>query len=251
MKYSIFHTSNCGSTLLATLLRNNIKTFSEPTWIDSIYLQKPNEFLKEYNYSKWDDIVKEKKLSHDDNTLIKYPSYASFLSNVVSGKKIFLYRDLRDHIEKITSFQKQSTMFRRLTYHYEIFKLRNLFPDVNPENHRQKLAFVWAHHMFDISKSKNVLFIKSNDFFLHPIEIVDKVTKFFDIDSVKDFDPLSFHVKKDFLRKDDPLDKINVSYKRPFKVKRGCINSTRWYKLEEWCYTNFDFLPNFLSKINE
>jgi len=251
MKYSIFHTSNCGSTLLATLLRFNIKTFSEPTWIDNIYLQKPNEFLKEYNYSRWDDIVKEKKLSHDDNTLIKYPSYASFLSNVVSGKKIFLYRDLRDHIEKITSFQKGSTMIRRLTYHYEIFKLRNLFPDVNPENHRQKLAFVWAHHMFDISKSKNVLFIKSNDFFLHPIEIVDKVTKFFDIDSVKDFDPLSFHVKKDFLRKDDPLDKINVLYKRPFKVKRGCINSTRWYKLEEWCYTNFDFLLNFLSKINE
>ena len=251
MKYSIFHTSNCGSTLLATLLRFNIKTFSEPTWIDNIYLQKPNEFLKEYNYSRWDDIVKEKKLSHDDNTLIKYPSYASFLSNVVSGKKIFLYRDLRDHIEKITSFQKGSTMIRRLTYHYEIFKLRNLFPDVNPENDRQKLAFVWAHHMFDISKSKNVLFIKTNDFFLHPIEMVDKVTKFFDIDSVKDFDPLSFHVKKDFLRKDDPLDKINVSYKIPFKVKRGYINSTRWYKLEEWCHSNFDFLPNFLSKINE
>jgi len=159
MKYSIFHTSNCGSTLLATLLRNSVKTYSEPTWIDKIYLQKPDEFLKKYNYDKWDDTVKRKKLSHEDNTLVKYPSYASFLSNVVSGKKIFLYRNLRDHMEKINIEDKGSTWFRRISYHYEIFKLRNLFPDVKPENDRQKMAFVWAHHLFDISKSQNVLFL--------------------------------------------------------------------------------------------
>ena len=251
MKYSIFHTSNCGSTLLATLLRNNIKTFSEPTWIDSIYPLKTDDFLKEYNNSKWDDIVKGKKLLHEDHTLVKYPSCTSFLSNVVSGKKIFLYRDLRDHIEKIMSKDKKSTKHRRLSYHYEIFKLRNLFPHVKPKNDRQKLAYVWAHHMFDISKSQNVMYLKSNDFFLHPKDTVNKVTKFFDINSVKDFDPLSFHVKRDFLRKDDPLDKINVTHKIPFKVKRGCIKSTRWYELEEWCYSNFNFLPNFLSKIND
>tara|TARA_B100000683_G_scaffold56629_1_gene54286 strand:+ start:1798 stop:2547 length:750 start_codon:yes stop_codon:yes gene_type:complete len=249
MKYSIFHTSNCGSTLLATLLRNSIETYSEPTWIDKIYLQKTDEFLGEYNYEKWDDIVKRKKLFHKDNTLVKYPSYASFLSNVVSGKKIFLYRDLRDHMEKITSQDKGNTLFRRISYHYEIFKLRNLYPDVKPKNDIQKMAFVWAHHLLDISKSQNVLFLKSNDFFLHPIEIVNKVTKFFDITPVKDFDPLSFHVKKDFLRRDEPLDEIIVSYRRPFKVKKGYVKSDRWFKLEDWCYENFDFLPNFLSKI--
>tara|TARA_Y100001958_G_scaffold79425_1_gene53619 strand:- start:30 stop:779 length:750 start_codon:yes stop_codon:yes gene_type:complete len=249
MKYSIFHTSNCGSTLLATLLRNSIETYSEPTWIDKIYLQKTDEFLREYNYEKWDDIVKRKKLFHKDNTLVKYPSYASFLSNVVSGKKIFLYRDLRDHMEKITSQDKGNTLFRRISYHYEIFKLRNLYPDVKPKNDIQKMAFVWAHHLLDISKSQNVLFLKSNDFFLHPIEIVNKVTKFFDITPVKDFDPLSFHVKKDFLRRDEPLDEIIVSYRRPFKVKKGYVKSDRWFKLEDWCYENFDFLPNFLSKI--
>ena len=249
MKYSIFHTSNCGSTLLATLLRNSIETYSEPTWIDKIYLQKTDEFLEEYNYEKWDDIVKRKKLFHKDNTLVKYPSYASFLSNVVTGKKIFLYRDLRDHMEKITSQDKGNTLFRRISYHYEIFKLRNLYPDVKPKNDIQKMAFVWAHHLLDISKSQNVLFLKSNDFFLHPIEIVNKVTKFFDITPVKDFDPLSFHVKKDFLRRDEPLDEIIVSYRRPFKVKKGYVKSDRWFKLEDWCYENFDFLPNFLSKI--
>ena len=249
MKYSIFHTSNCGSTLLATLLRNSIETYSEPTWIDKIYLQKTDDFLKEYNYDKWDDIVKIKKVSHKDNTLVKYPSYASFLSNVVSGKKIFLYRDLRDHMEKITSQDKENTLFRRISYHYEIFKLRNLYPDVKPKNDIQKMAFVWAHHLLDISKSQNVLFLKSNDLFLHPIEIVNKVTKFFDITPVKDFDPLSFHVKQDFLRIDEPLDEIIVSYRRPFKVKKGYVKSDRWFKLEDWCYENFDFLPNFLSKI--
>jgi len=249
MKYSIFHTSNCGSTLLATLLRNSIETYSEPTWIDKIYLQKTDEFLREYNYEKWDDIIKRKKLFHKDNTLVKYPSYASFLSNMVSGKKIFLYRDLRDHMEKITSQDKGNTLFRRISYHYEIFKLRNLYPDVKPKNDIQKMAFVWAHHLLDISKSQNVLFLKSNDFFLHPIEIVNKVTKFFDITPVKDFDPLSFHVKKDFLRRDEPLDEIIVSYRRPFKVKKGYVKSDRWFKLEDWCYENFDFLPNFLSKI--
>ena len=205
--------------------------------------------MGEYNYEKWDDIVKRKKLFHKDNTLVKYPSYASFLSNVVSGKKIFLYRDLRDHMEKITSQDKGNTLFRRISYHYEIFKLRNLYPDVKPKNDIQKMAFVWAHHLLDISKSQNVLFLKSNDFFLHPIEIVNKVTKFFDITPVKDFDPLSFHVKKDFLRRDEPLDEIIVSYRKPFKVKKGYVKSDRWFKLEDWCYENFDFLPNFLSKI--
>ena len=32
MKYSIFHTSQCGSTFLATLLKNNKKTYAEPPW---------------------------------------------------------------------------------------------------------------------------------------------------------------------------------------------------------------------------
>jgi AAA15 family ATPase/GTPase len=32
MKYSIFHTSRCGSTLLACLLSKSIPTLAEPSW---------------------------------------------------------------------------------------------------------------------------------------------------------------------------------------------------------------------------
>ena len=80
MKYSIFHTSQCGSTLLATLLRGNKRTYSEPPWACKATM--------------------ENIFSAEDDTLVKYPSLATFACRLLPGKKIFIYRDLKDHLEK-------------------------------------------------------------------------------------------------------------------------------------------------------
>ena len=222
MKYCIFHTSHCGSTLLATLLKNNIKTYSEPYW----------------SCDPYGILDQTKPLCHKDNTLIKYPSYTSFISNMIPDKKVFIFRDLQDHLEKITS--KEGVMNQHLSYHYKVIRLRNIFPNIEPKNDLQKLAFIWAHIMFDINNSQNVLPINANDLFLHPKDTVNKVTKFFNIDPVKNFDPLKFYVKKDFLQKDEPLNEIIPSEKLPYNIKDGYIKSTKYSEIKEWCYLLFD-----------
>ena len=221
MKYSIFHTSQCGSTLLATLLKNSIKTYSEPKWATHPHT-----------------VLKTKSLYHEDNTLIKYPSYTSFISNMIPDKKVFIFRDLQDHLEKITS--KERAMNRHLSYHYKIYRERNIFPDIETKTDLQKLAFIWAHTIFDINNSQNVLFLNANDLFLYPRETVNKVTKFFNIDPVEDLDPLSFYVKKDFLSQNESLDKIIPSEKIPYNIKDGYIKSTKYSEIKEWCYLLFD-----------
>ena len=96
MKYSIFHTSQCGSTLLATLLKEKKITYSEPPWscrIDMLNI-----------------------LSAEDETIVKYPSFASLVCRILPGKKVFIFRGLNDHLEKITS--KPSAMKKHLILHY-------------------------------------------------------------------------------------------------------------------------------------
>jgi hypothetical protein len=88
MKYSIFHTSFCGSTLLACLLSKSILTLAEPSWSC-----KPTE-----------DIHPNK--NHIDGHLVKYPSKAYQLIPNIDSKIIFLYRNLDDHLQKLESVKE-------------------------------------------------------------------------------------------------------------------------------------------------
>jgi hypothetical protein len=88
MKYSIFHTSRCGSTLLACLLSKSIPTLAEPSWacqpIDQIDFNK----------------------NHIDGHLVKYPSMAYQLIPNIGSKIVFLYRNLDDHLRKLESVRE-------------------------------------------------------------------------------------------------------------------------------------------------
>ena len=213
MRYSIFHTSHCGSTLLATLLKDQIKTYSEPPWSCKVDMMNI--------------------LSAEDETLVKYPSFASLASRILPGKKVFIFRKLKDHLEKISS--KPAAMKKHLLFHYPFCKnVRNLFPNTAAENDLKKLAFVWAHIYLDAYYSQNVLFVEANDFFINPIITINKVTDFFNFHPVKDLEPLSFYVKKDFLQKEKNLDEIKPKEKLPYNIKDGIINSTNFSDIEEW-----------------
>lgn len=88
MKYSIFHTSRCGSTLLACLLSKSIPTLAEPSWscqpIDQIDFNK----------------------NHKEEHLVKYPSKAYQLIPRIDSKIVFLYRNFDDHLKKLESVRE-------------------------------------------------------------------------------------------------------------------------------------------------
>ncbi len=223
MKYSIFHSSQCGSTLLATLLKDSKKTYAEPPWSCEIDM---------YNI-----------FSAEDDTIVKYPSFTSFVCRLLPGKKVFIFRQLQDHLEKITS--KPKAMNKHLSLHYNFCSdVRNLFPNLIADNDLKKLALVWAYIYLDMYFSQNVLFIDANDFFLDPIEILKKITDFYDINPVEDLEPLNFYVKKDFLGSDQVLNRIKPIEKIPFNIKDAYIKSNNFIHIENWVQ------ENIFSKIN-
>ncbi len=224
MKYSIFHTSHCGSTLLATLLSESIETYSEPPWSQQIAMNSI--------------------LSGQENTLVKYPSFTSLACRLIQGKKIFLYRDLQDHLEKITN--KQEALNVHLSVHYPFQKARNLFPNLKANNDIEKLAFVWAQIYLDVYFSQNVLFLKANDLFTKPEESVQKVADFFQIKRIKNFEYTKFYVKADYLNKEEVLNNIKLKKKIPYNIQDGYIKTEKFSEIKDWVQKNiFDTLtPN-------
>ena len=168
-----------------------------------------------------------------NNTLVKYPSYSSLACRILTGKKVFLYRSLKDHLEKITS--NKTLIDKNINEYFPFCKnKRNLFPNLNINNDLKKIAFVWLHRYLDAYYSQDVLKINANDFFLNPQKIVDCVTDFFGIEKVKNFDYLNFYVKKDFNVRDEKISEISVKEKIPFDFKSGYINSKKFDDIEDW-----------------
>ena len=92
MNYSIFHTSHCGSTLLAALLSQSLPTITEPRWSHQIKNHKSKE-----------DIKKHIESNLIDGQLTKYSSAYTHVAPLVSGKKVFVYRKLNHHLQKMVS----------------------------------------------------------------------------------------------------------------------------------------------------
>lgn len=88
MKYSIFHTSRCGSTLLACLLSKSILTLAEPSW--------SCQPIDQIDYNK----------NHLNGHLVKYPSRAYQLIPNIDSKIVFLYRNFDDHLKKLESVKE-------------------------------------------------------------------------------------------------------------------------------------------------
>jgi len=84
----IFHTSHSGSTLLAYLLKNFCDVYTEPKWThEMIDNHSSTEYLQE-------------NLDQYKTGIIKFPSEFCYMAPQLNGKKIFLYRDLKNHLFK-------------------------------------------------------------------------------------------------------------------------------------------------------
>lgn len=157
--FSIFHTSSCGSTLLTCLLSKSIKSYSEPDWISEI-------FTYGEDLNKKLDRIKD---CHKSNTLVKYSSMVCEVAPHIEGKKIFLYRNLDDHIKKR---QECGCIVGSVSYE----------------------AKLWHKRFGYILDSSDVLFIEANYFFNNQQEVAKKACDHFGIEYIPI--EIDFHVKK-------------------------------------------------------
>jgi len=161
--YSIFHTSHCGSTLLACLLSKSVPTLTEPSWSHNIKFVDSIE-----------DKVKLVEANHKENTLVKYSSLVCDVAPYIAGKKVFLYREYQDHINKLQPVDKEQ---------------EGLF---------------WCFRFANLIKAKDVLFVGSNYFLENQQKVAKEVCDWFDIEYVPI--KINFHVKQaGYNNRDEPI----------------------------------------------
>jgi len=162
--YSIFHTSHCGSTLLACLLSKSIPTLTEPSWSHDI------RFV-----DNLEDKIKLVEANHKENTLVKYSSLVCDVAPHITGKKVFLYRDYQDHINKL-----------------------------QPTDKEQEGLF-WCFRFVNLIQVKDVLFIECNYFLNNQQQVAKEVCNHFGIKYISV--EIDFHVKQaGYNHRDNPIE---------------------------------------------
>jgi len=168
----IYHTSHCGSTLMATLLANSTTVYCEPPWTSSL-LNGDLEL---------------------DNVTIKFGSGWCPFSNQLPGKKVFLYRKLKHHLFKI----KSSRYIERIIstkYEHHLKHIHSSLKQYQFTTDLEKIAFMWLNNVQWISDIDDVLWVEANSFFENKKETMDKVCDYFNLDRVKNYELSNVYVK--------------------------------------------------------
>ena len=151
--FSIFHTSYCGSTLLACLLSKSAPTLTEPDWSHEIrFVENMQDKLNLVNNN------------YQNNTIVKYSSLVCEIAPNISGKKVFLYRNFQDHLNKL-----------------------------NPLNPKEEALF-WCKRFAHLSMADNVLFLETNYFLNNQQKAAQEVCNYFEIEYKPVY--INFHVKE-------------------------------------------------------
>jgi len=176
-QYSIFHTSHCGSTLLASMLSKSVPTVTEPSWSHRIHKQPGKTNTINFLSS---NLV--------DNTLVKYSSMYCYVAPLVGGKKIYLYRTLQSHLEKMLS--NSSYLINNSEYTVEVLKgnlHKNLgcdYTGIKTSGHIKAHALMWVDRYLHINDSKDLFFVSSSDFLNDKQKIAKLVCDFFEIEYI-------------------------------------------------------------------
>jgi hypothetical protein len=234
----IYHTSHCGSTLLITLLKSSIDSYSEPLWTHDVFKK---------------DINVEKYIEKYKNSVIKFPSGWCCISKKPKGKKIFLYRKLRHHLFKIINQQKDNYVD-----YYEDFFLKNIHPslqEISFNSFEEKNIFLWANKVMWMLEEKDVKWVESNYFFKNKKETLNSVCDFFEIEKVTDFKLENIHSKSiNMLHQESRLNDIEIDYSKKIVVyptfgiidDEICNTSSLICNLIPWINKNIAFIPNNL-----
>jgi hypothetical protein len=194
---SIFHTSQCGSTLLGALLSKSFPTKNEPEWTHKIHKQENQlEFIKQ---------------NTNDNEIIKYPSVYCYLMPKIEGKKVFVYRSLTSHINKL----KGSLDL--------VFHLNTMTPNLHNKTKSWNMGttditiqtLLWMDRCFWAIEAKDLLLINAKDLFENQQKVAKKVCAHFGIEYVPV--EINYDVKAAELNHtDNPIELNSVSVKSNF-----------------------------------
>jgi len=168
----IYHTSHCGSTLMATLLANSTTVYCEPQWTSSLLDCKLNL----------------------DNVTIKFGSGWCPFSNKLPGKKVFLYRKLKHHLFKIKSSHYIDSIIST-KYEHHLTHCHPTLKEFQFQTDLEKIAFMWLNNVQWVKEVNDVLWVESNSFFENKKETMNLVCDHFKLARVKNFELSNVYVK--------------------------------------------------------
>lgn len=236
----IYHTSHCGSTLLISLLSEVIFSYSEPSWCHEIIGGANINFqekIKEYN-----------------NSVIKLPSGLCHYAAQTQSKKVFLYRNLKNHLFKLIVLSNNPKNY--IDYYYNYF-LQNTHPSLKGINFKtdgQKHVFLWANRIFWILESQNYYAINANHFFSNKKQCLNDICNFLNITEVKNFFHQEYNVKEIGMNHNEiELSKVipnrvnaRVTYPSYGIIEDAvCLQHDKIMELVKWATENID-IPEFL-----
>ena len=183
---ALFHTSFCGSTLLASILSEVSPVLTEPSWTHDTITEKSCKI----------DFSKQKT-----KEIIKYPSALCHGIPYYNGKVVFIYRSLVEHILYLKYIRKTIVNYE----YYDYFQLTK-HPKLVGEKFEtpvEKSIFLWLNRIMWSLEKSDVFYIHSEYFFKNKEKSTKEVCDFFDLSQPRDFGISSFHVKKAGLNHND------------------------------------------------
>lgn len=179
--YQIYHPARCGSTLLTALISNCAKTYSEPNWTDLLYSYFIPEKLIEYNNSV--------------RSIVKMQSIVTRIGLKPIGPKVFLYRPLAQYLQKMSEVAPNWIEKRKFMYGTHFVKIQGTELIIEPETIMQLHTIFWASCVLEMKKYDDVLWIRSNDFFLNKENTAKQVLTHFGLAGEPDMRFASINVK--------------------------------------------------------
>jgi hypothetical protein len=205
----IFHTSFCGSTYLAVLLSKSITTFCEP----------------ECSY----DLKGVNELSKQGEFLLKFPSSLCFFAPILLDKKIFLYRKLKNQLQK---FKKNSKLFSEQQQSNYLKMKNNLHNKTKifnfGDNYLLNNAYLWADRFNWLLDSTDVMYIETNDLLINIHKKIKLICEFFELKYVPI--DVNFHVKEHNLNNNN--EAINIDQIKEYNLYNP-LTGVEEYVLDE------------------
>jgi len=235
----IYHTSHCGSTLLISLLKEVTEAYSEPFWTHQVINHNIDffEHIGQYNAGT-----------------IKLPSALCHFASQSNGKKIFLYRQLKQHLLKILPDRKIAYIDSN---YYPYFR-KNIHPslkNIEFDTIEKMNIFLWANRIMWISECPDISWINTNEFLTNKKETLDFVCDHFEIEKIKNIELADIHVKSIGMNHNDiELNKVCVNLDQGICVESDfgiisdevCYNNHKVRQLVEWTRDNLPFIPQYL-----
>jgi len=239
----IYHTSHCGSTLMATLLKNSAPVYTEPSWTKTFFQPDCN-------------IVFNRVMKSYDGSIIKFPSSLCNFAGHFPGEKVFLYRKLKRHLfkrktQKSDVHKDPIKAIINWAYAYNTKYCHPSLVGIEFDTDLKKMIFMWANRIQWISEVDNVLWIEANNFFENKKEIMNTVCDHLNLPQVLDYSMSNIYVKgvgmnhSDIELKNVVPQMENVRYLYPsFGVIEDelCDPDSEIQELMIWVKKNMEFI---------